>query len=255
VRAVAVHEDVLVVESGVWRTTCTILRSGDECFVVDSPVLPEELELLPSVLAQAGFELSGLLATHGDWDHLLGRLAFPGAALGLAETTSARLRADPGGPQRELRAFDDRFYLERRTPLALGSVEALAVPGYCGLGEHELELHPADGHTVDGMAIWAPWIGVLVCGDYLSPVEIPTLAAGVDAYLATLARLEPLVEQAHSVVPGHGPILNRGEALTILTEDRAYLEALRDDGAGVALPASRRSPEQRRLHAENVARL
>jgi glyoxylase-like metal-dependent hydrolase (beta-lactamase superfamily II) len=255
VRAVAVHEDVLVVESGVWRTTCTVLRSGAECFVVDSPVLPEELELLPSVLAQAGFELSGLLATHGDWDHLLGRLAFPGAALGVAETTSARLRADPGGPQRELRAFDERFYLERHTPLALGSVEALAVPGYCGLGEHDLELHPADGHTVDGMAIWAPWIGVLVCGDYLSPIEIPTLAAGVDAYLATLARLEPLVEQADSVVPGHGPILSRGEALTILTEDRAYLEALREGGAGAALPASRRSPEQRRLHAENVARL
>ena len=40
--------------------------------------------MLPAVLEQAGFPVSGLLATHGDWDHVLGRLAFPGAALGVA---------------------------------------------------------------------------------------------------------------------------------------------------------------------------
>ena len=50
------------------------------------------------------------------------------------------------------------------------------MPGHVGLGEHELELHTADGHTADGMAIWAPWARVLVCGDYLSPVEIPMLS-------------------------------------------------------------------------------
>ena len=41
------------------------------------------------------------------------------------------------------------------------------------LGERELELHPADGHTSDGTAVWIPWARVLVAGDYLSPVEIP----------------------------------------------------------------------------------
>jgi hypothetical protein len=50
--------------------------------------LPDELDGLPALLEQAGFGFSGLLATHGDWDHLLGRLAFPGAALGCAETTA-----------------------------------------------------------------------------------------------------------------------------------------------------------------------
>jgi len=254
-RAVGVHEDVIVVESLLWRTTCTVLRSGEECFVVDSPILPEELELLPTLLAQSKFPFSGLLATHGDFDHLLGRLAFPGAALGVAETTAARLRGEPGGAQRELRDFDERFYLSRPGPLALGSVEALAVPGYCGLGEHELELHPADGHTVDGMAIWAPWLGILICGDYLSPAEIPTPAAGIDAYCATLARLEPLVEQASHVIPGHGGVLSHDEALAILAEDRDYLERLRGDGLAAPLPNGRSDAEQRRLHAENAARL
>ncbi len=254
-RAVALHEDVLVLESRVWRTTCTVVRGGEECFVIDSPVLPDEIELLPAVLEQSGFVLSGLLATHGDWDHLLGRLAFGGAALGVAETTAARLRAQPGAAQRSLRDFDERFYLSRPSALALGQVEPLAVPGYCGLGDHELELHPAAGHTVDGMAIWAPWLGLLVCGDYLSPVEIPTVGAGVGEYLATLARLEPLVANATHVVPGHGGVIDGETAMAVLAEDRAYLEALRSDGESARLPRGRRDSEQRRLHAENVAQL
>ena len=53
-------------------------------------------------------------------------------------------------------------------PLALGEVQALPVPGHCAVGAVELELHPADGHTADGMAVWVPWAEVLVCGDYLS---------------------------------------------------------------------------------------
>ena len=252
-RAISVHQDVIVVESALWRTTCTILRSGDEGFVIDSPVLPEELEVLPAVLEQSGFPLSGLLATHADWDHLLGRLAFPGAALGVAETTAARLRAEPGGAQRELREFDERFYISRPAPLSLGSVEALAVPGYCGLGEHELELHPTGGHTVDGMAVWAPWLGLLVCGDYLSPIEIPTPAAGIDLYLDTLTRLEPLVAEASHVVPGHGGVIDRETAQSVLGEDRAYLEDLRRNGEAAALPDGRRDSEQRRRHAENLA--
>jgi glyoxylase-like metal-dependent hydrolase (beta-lactamase superfamily II) len=193
-----------------------------ETFVIDSPVLPEELETLPALLAQAHFpEPSGLLATHGDWDHLLGRLAFPGVALGCAESTAERLRASPGEAQRELRAFDKDLLIERPRPLALGSVQALPVPGRCGIGDHELELHPAAGHTVDGMAIWIPWAHVLVAGDYLSTAEPPTLNDGGDrdAYLATLTRLRPLVALAERIVPGHGPVLDSARALEALEEN------------------------------------
>jgi glyoxylase-like metal-dependent hydrolase (beta-lactamase superfamily II) len=247
----------------VWQTTCTFVRApavdGDsdaprEAFVVDSPVFPDELELLPAPLEQAGFAFAGLLVTHADWDHLLGRLAFPGAAIGCAETTAARLAAEPGAAQREQRDFDQRHYVHRPAPLSLGQVQALPVPGFCALGDAELELHPADGHTGDGMAIVVPWAGVLCCGDYLSPVEIPTLSgdASVGGYLATLERLRTLVGQADRVVPGHGETLERGRALEILEEDLAYVSALRDDPGAVRLPRGRDDSEQRRLHAENV---
>jgi hydroxyacylglutathione hydrolase len=198
------------------------------------------------VLEQAGFPVSGLLATHADWDHLLGRLAFPGAALGCAETTAARLTGAPGAAQRELRAWDEEHYVERPAPLSLGQVQALPVPGRVGLGAHELELQPADGHTEDGMAIWAPWASVLVCGDYLSPVEIPMLSPGGsrDAYLATLERLRPLVERAAWVVPGHGAPIDGSRALAILREDVRYL-------TDWELPPARRTAEQRQIHERN----
>jgi glyoxylase-like metal-dependent hydrolase (beta-lactamase superfamily II) len=253
-RVVSLHEDVLVATSRVFQTTCTIVRSGEEAFVVDSPVFPDELEVLPTLLQQAGFPFSGLLATHGDWDHLLGRLSFPGAALGVAETTAARLTGEPGDAARRLREFDDEHYVVRRGPLSLGQIEALPVPGKLSIGaESELELHPTEGHVADGMAIWVPWARVLIAGDYLSPVELPMLSRGGsrDAYLATLRRLEPLVEQAVAVVPGHGEPLDSVRALAILREDVAYLEQL----PGGALPLARKTPEQRKIHERNVAAL
>ena len=92
------------------------------------------------------------------------------------------------------------------------------------------------------MAVWVPWARVLVAGDYLSPVEIPMVSDDrlASAYLATLDRLEPLVEQAESRRarprradrrharggdPARGPRLR---------------QALRERGAEAKLPLARR---------------
>src|SRR3954447_6430989 len=200
-RVVGLHADVVVATSRVWQTSCTLVRHGEEAFCVDSPVLPDELEILPRVAEQAAFRIVGLLCTHADWDHVLGGYAFPEAALGCAESTGRRLHDRPGEQQRELRDFDERFYVERPRPLQLPSPQPLPVPGRVSIGDAEVELHEATGHTADGMALWAPWARVLVCGDYVSPVEIPALNPGGSLldYLATLERLEALVEAAQWV--------------------------------------------------------
>ena len=264
---------MIVVTSAILQVNCVIVRGavgeseeaggagvehGGETFVIDSPVLPEELEALAALVEQAGFSAPrGLLVTHADWDHLLGRLAFPGAALGCAESTAERLKDSPGEAQRDLRAFDEELLIDRPRPLALGSVQALPVPGHCAVGDRELEVYAAAGHTSDGMAVLVPWAGVLVPGDYLSTVELPTLNGGgdLDGYLATLERLRPLVSAAEHVVPGHGPMLDCARALGVLEEDAAYLQALNDVGAEAELPAGRRGANQRSVHAQNVAAL
>jgi glyoxylase-like metal-dependent hydrolase (beta-lactamase superfamily II) len=256
VRALSVHPDLIVFISRYGQTTCTAVRGGDEGFVIDSQVFPDELDALPGVLEQAAFPVSGLLATHADWDHLLGRLAFPEASLGCGESTAERLAAEPGAAQRKLRQFDEGFYVDDRRPLSLGGIQSLPVPGRLSLGSagQELELYPADGHTADGTAYLIPWLGTLVCGDYLSPVEIPWISqdGSVDAYEATLERLKAIVERVDTVIPGHGRPVQRADALALLEEDLVYVRALREAGADAPLPAGRRTDTQRRIHARNV---
>jgi glyoxylase-like metal-dependent hydrolase (beta-lactamase superfamily II) len=253
-QVLALHRDVVVATSVKWQTSCTLLHAGDETFVVDSPVFQEELDGIGQLLAQMGWGLSGLLATHADFDHLLARLVFPDAPLGVAETSAARLRAEPGVAARRLRELDEDDYVQRPRPLSLGNVQALPVPGRLDVGDQVLELLPADGHTHDGMAIWVGWARVLIAGDYLSPLELPWLSeqGSRSAYLATLGRLKPYVEQAEWVVPGHGPALDGPRALAIMREDVAYLQGLPDHAP---LPIARRDRRQREIHAENVARV
>jgi glyoxylase-like metal-dependent hydrolase (beta-lactamase superfamily II) len=248
VRAVGVHSDAVVVTSRLWQTTCTAIRAGGEAMLIDSPYFPDELDALPALLSQAGFEVSALLATHADYDHLLGRFAYPQLALGVGESSAIRLRSEPGVAQKELRDADAEHYVERSVPLALGSYQSLPVPGYVGLGDEELELHPAEGHTADGTAVFARWAGVLCVGDYLSDVEIP-MVSDLAEYQATLARLGPLVEAADVVVPGHGSPHDRDTALRLLDEDLAYLDELR------SLPTGRDTKTQRRVHEQNLLRV
>ncbi len=257
-RAVALHRDVLVFVSRVWQTTCTAVRSGGEAFLIDSPVYPDELEALPQVLEEAGFPVVGRLATHGDWDHLLSGFAFPRVPLGCAESTAARLNEEPTKAEQELREFDDEHYVERPGPFVLGTLQPLPVPGHLALGdERELDLHATAGHVQDGMAVVIPWAKVLVCGDYLSPVEIPMLSPGgsIDAYAETLVGLRPLVDAAETVVSGHGAPISREAATRVLDEDAAYLEALRRDGPEAELPKSRRTSAQLTIHKANAHRL
>jgi glyoxylase-like metal-dependent hydrolase (beta-lactamase superfamily II) len=254
-RAVSISPDALVVTSGFWQTNAIALRVGEEAVLVDSPYLPDELDALSGLLAGAGFEPDGLLATHADFDHLLGRLAFPGMTLGLAESSVERLRREPGAAQRELRQYDAEFYVSRPAPLALGQVQALPVPGHVEIGDRELELHPAEGHTPDGMALFDRAQGLLIVGDYLSDVEIPWISEGgsLADYRATLARLAPLVEEATTVVPGHGAPHDRETTLRLLDEDVDYLDAL--ERGDEQLPAGRDSKAQRGIHTENVTRV
>jgi glyoxylase-like metal-dependent hydrolase (beta-lactamase superfamily II) len=136
-------------------------------------------------------------------------------------------------------------------------VQALPVPGRCAIGDRELELHPAAGHTADGIAVLAGWAGVLVAGDYLSPLELPTLDDGGDAgaYCETLERLRGLSGRADHVVPGHGPVLDCSRALELLEEDLSYVRGLSEAGGEAKLPAGRRGAIHRRQHEANLAAL
>ena len=246
-RAVGVHPDAVVVTSRIWQTTCTAIRAGDEAMLVDSPYFPDELDALPALLQQAGFEITALLATHADYDHLLGRAAFPQLALGVGESTAIRLRTEPGRAQKELRDADAEHYVDAGTararvvPVAAGSrlrgARRRGARAASGRGAHRRRhrrLRALGRRPVRGRLP-------------LRRRDTDALREGLlEEYGATLARLAPLVEAAETIVPGHGSPHDRDTALRLLDEDLGYLDGLDK------LPPGRDTPRQRAIHADNV---
>jgi glyoxylase-like metal-dependent hydrolase (beta-lactamase superfamily II) len=244
---------VRVGTSRLMQTNVTVLRSGGEALVVDAPYFPDELAELPALAAGAAVRL---FATHSHFDHLLARFAFPGVPLVIGIPTARALADDPARPPADLLAEDSRTYVHRDRPLAFGSLDAVHLPGWIGLGPYDLDLIEAAGHTADGAALWFGEARILCCGDYLSDVEIPLLSAAGSpaAYRTTLERLAPYLEGARLVVPGHGSACTGARALARLHEDVAYLDALAAGDADQSLPAGRDTPRQREIHRANLER-
>ena len=255
-RAVSVHEDAVVVTSLMWQTTATAIRAGEEAMLIDSPYFPDELELLPTVLAQSGFEPTALLATHGDFDHLLGRIAFPDLSLGVAESTMLRIREKPGEAQRDLRDDDSETYV--RAPAARSRsarrsrCRCRASSGWesrswsCTRPRATRRTGWRSSRRGWGCCAWATTSATWRSRGC-------TRAARLEDYRGTLARLAPLVERAEVVVPGHGSPHSRERALELLDEDVGYLDALEARRPG-QLPAGRDTKAQRSIHAENLSR-
>ena len=218
--------------------------------MIDSPVLPSELEALPALCEQAGVPRSPGCSRPTP----TGTTCSAGSPSRRPRSASPRRRpracaAEPG--RRPARAARLRRPALRRAPAA---AVARPGPGAAGaralrLGERELELHPADGHTADGMAILGPVGEVLCCGDYLSPVEIPMLSPG-----GSLCRLRRHARAPASAGRGRGrrscPDTARRcraeRALAILEEDVAYLDALEREAPTRRCPPAGARPRSAR---------
>ena len=228
----------LLLTSALWQVNAIALPLDGGAVLVDSVVLPEELDALPGILNAAGLEPHALVATHAHFDHLLAPAAFPDLPLCVGAATLPLLG---GEPLRELADSDAELYLDRWRAPSFARAEELA--------DERLEVVPADGHAADGIALFDAERRLLLPGDYVIEIEIPLVsdAGSREAYLATLDRLAPLVERAELVVPGHGPPLGRERARELLALDRRYVANL--EGGPLRGPDDRR---QHRLHADNV---
>ena len=241
-----------VTTSRMLQTNATVLSHGGETLVIDAPYFPDELAALR---AEAGGRVR-LFATHSHFDHLLARLAFPSATLMVGMPTARALARDPEKPSKDLREEDGRHYVRRSEPLRFGTMQGVPVPAEIELGGEWIDLVEAPGHTEDGTALFAPWAGLLCCGDYLSDVEIPLLSAAgsLPDYRETLERLRPLVASAATVVPGHGSPCDSRTALARLEEDLAYLDGLPAGEPNQPLPPGRDTVRQREIHKANLKR-
>jgi glyoxylase-like metal-dependent hydrolase (beta-lactamase superfamily II) len=197
-------------------TNCYVVRqdlTSDEAAVVDPSGDATELRL---ALARLGTRCTGILVTHGHWDHLVG-------VADLAAGTGAPVHMPEG----------ERLLLER--PGELGPMGSgypphtpevtLAGGETIGVAGISFEVLSVPGHSPAHIAYHAD--GCLFSGDVLfagsvGRTDIP--GASWDTLMASIRMLVDTLPAETVVYPGHGPITTLADELArnpFLTELRA----------------------------------
>ena len=255
VRAVGLHPDVLVVTSRFWQTTCTIVRNGDEAFVIDSPRAARRAR------GPAGDRRAGGLPRRRPARHAR-RLGPPARPLRVPRRAARRA---PRRPRRGCATSPARRSASCATsttsttssgpaPLAIGASQALPVPGYLDLGERGARA--ASRRRPHARTAWRSGCRGRRCSSPATTCRRSRSRGSPRAGRATptsrrCAGCEPLVEQADHVVPGprRGARPRRARwrscARTAPTSRRCW----RGDAP---LPLARRTGAQRKIHASNV---
>lgn len=255
-----------VLTSGIWQTNSSVLAAGGACVLVDPAYFPRELaELTARAAAHGG--AAAIVFTHGHWDHVMGHSAWPSAPVWLHQGLREDIASGSARAARYLedaRQFDSRWYVPRPHGHQWPSeLRGLADDERLSLGGLELRALHLPGHSADGLGLWVEAAGALLCGDYLSPCEIPFVEDGL-RYAATLRRLIELLEQTGArVVPGHGPALSCAEALAIARADLPYVERLteacaagdRERALATPWPRAHEVVGMREAHEENCQKL
>lgn len=216
-------------ESALWETSSLLLATESEAVLVDPAVSVAEVERIAGRVRELGVEVTHVLATHADWDHVCGIAAFPTALATMSEATATRLLARETTTAERAAASGVEIAGEPRVDLTFRADGALQA------GPVLFETVALPGHTPDGTAFRCRELDLLVVGDHLSAIEFPFVTSTA-AYRGTLAALIDLLRRdpPGRVVPGHGPELTAAEALAIAEADLRYLWELHDAVAGGA---------------------
>ncbi|HUF02183.1 MAG TPA: MBL fold metallo-hydrolase [Gaiellaceae bacterium] len=256
---------LVVRRSRLLRYNAGAFVSAGEACLIDPGVLAEEVAGLVAELHDAA--IVSIVLTHADWDHVLGPEHLPPATIVAHEDFARSL--DPDGIRAALGQLEDHAGIVRERsfePPLPDTTFAAAMT--LRVGELELHLAHAPGHTADMLTVYEPESATLWAADVLSDVEIPLVVHDLAAYEATLARLAEL--EIATLVPGHGfPTSDRSGVARRLDEDRRYLAELRatvseavqsgygldETVAAAARVALRRSPEDEAVHRLNVEKV
>ncbi|HSU79384.1 MAG TPA: MBL fold metallo-hydrolase [Candidatus Angelobacter sp.] len=224
------NESVTVFQSALFQTTSTVVQTKDIILVVDPNWLPTEIEAIQRHVSQIqGDRPLYLLFTHGDFDHVIGYQAFPGAnVIGSRGLVHHPQKAEK---VRKIHDFDNENYINRAYPITFPEVDVVVDKSgqQLVIGETTLTFYLSPGHTHDGLFTLIEPLGIWISGDYLSDFERPFIYYSAKAYKETLhcaaqilATHKPLV-----LVPGHGQTTNEtGEMKRRIQLSEDYLERL-----------------------------
>ncbi len=254
------HEKLVVFESELMQTTCTLVIGERHLLLTDPNWLPSEVEKIAEMVSELQGDRSlYLYFTHSDYDHIIGYERFRQNAQVI---TSQALLSNPEWHQQleEIRQFYDQYYLVPPWPVnyPLAADLVIAQP----TEQHELagevyHFYQAPGHNRDGLIAFHEASGTLITGDYLCGVEFPFIYFSVLAYQKTLTLLGRLLNDlpVKTLVAGHGAVTqDRQEMQARWQESQWYLDALMAYGReGIAFPETelwQKYPHFRQIQAK-----
>lgn len=208
------------------RTNTTVVDlGGGDCLLVDPAMEPHDLLEIAELLDGLSLRVRAGWSTHPHWDHVLWSSRFGAATPRYATAANAALCATE---RQELAAYLERECPGHETELC-GVLTPLGSDGSpLGTGCEVLEHR---GHAPGHGALFLEEAGVLLAGDMVSDIEIPTLDLDqVDPlgdYDEALDLFRELSGRVAAFVPGHGAPGDQGELLRRIDLDRRYVEGLR----------------------------
>ena len=232
-----VAEGVLVHESECIQSNAVVVEGEVGVLLIDPGITGDEMAAIANDLRESGRPVVAGFATHPDWDHVLWHPDLGDAPRYGTARCAASLRellSDADWESRVAEGLPPEFAEDIPMDL-LGLITDLPA---------DAALIPWDGpkvriiehqaHAPGHAALLIEDRGVLVAGDMLSDVLIPMLdlqsANPIEDYLAALRLLESVAGDVDVVVPGHGSVGGAEQLRARITQDRAYVQALRDGG-------------------------
>jgi glyoxylase-like metal-dependent hydrolase (beta-lactamase superfamily II) len=231
-----VAEGVLVHESEFMRSNAVVVQGSAGVLLIDAGILDDEMVSLANDLSELGQRVVAGFSTHPHWDHLLWHPRFGEAprygTARCAATVRERL-PDAAAKTRVATLMPPDIVdlvpldlLGLITGLPAGATQLPWDGPAVRIIEHNAH---ASGHA----ALLIEERRVLVAGDMLSDVLIPMLdlsgsADPIENYLAALRLFEGVVGDVEVVIPGHGSVGGAGQVEARISQDRAYLHALRE---------------------------
>jgi glyoxylase-like metal-dependent hydrolase (beta-lactamase superfamily II) len=230
-----VADRVLVHESEFLQSNAVVVSGHDGALLIDPGITRTEMAQLAAELRELGLPVVIGFATHPDWDHVLWHELFGVAPrFGTARCAESIRGVLASADWREQVAeglppeYADEIPMELLGHITGLPAEATELP-WAGPTIQILE-HRA--HAPGHAALLIEDSRVLVAGDMLSDILMPFLDLAAEDplgdYLAALQHFEEITDRVDVVIPGHGSVGRAHQLYDRITQDRAYVEALRD---------------------------
>ncbi|MGY6637999.1 MAG: quinoprotein relay system zinc metallohydrolase 1 [Erythrobacter sp.] len=218
-------DEAITPQNGGAIANIVIMATDAGAIVVDTgPSLSYGRALEALARRLTGTPVARVYITHLHPDHSFGNGAFGSSEIHALPATRAELERDATG-------FEDAMY--RMLPGWIAGTEVVlpqheATAGVVLVGGRKLELLALAGHSEGDLAILDHATGTLIAGDLVFHNRAPTTPhADVPAWLEALDYLAALPHQ--QLVPGHGPLCERGAAIAQTRDWLIWLDgALRE---------------------------